>query len=263
MRLELDSNNNDSTSQKKTDSTDSFTPVRDEKPTLKGEIAKIKSLGRKDGWNYFWEYYHMPIIIIIIVSAIAISITVSVVRNSRPFIIDVMVYNNYLNNDADVSVLEEEFADYVGKNTRDYQITFDFSEYIDFANVDESSYASMMKVSAMISASSLDVFGGSQEFIDYYSAGDEDSAYFYDLEDVLSSQFFKYLDEQGLIYYCNYTDDDGNVTGKYAAAVNAANTRIVNDEYMQISPCYLGIAGNTTRLETCVDFLEWIFDYQN
>ena len=38
--------------------------------------------------------------------------------------------------------------------------------------------------------------------------------------------------------------------------------RIVNKNCLLGTPCYLGIAVNTSRLQTSIDFLEWIFDYQ-
>ena len=49
---------------------------------------------------------------------------------------------------------------------------------------------------------------------------------------------------------------------QYAAAIDVSDTRIVNKNCLLGTPCYLGIAVNTSRLQTSIDFLEWIFDYQ-
>ncbi len=239
-----------------------FTPVKNEKRSIKSEIAKMKAMGFKDGWEYFWSYYKVPVFIIIIVVAMVVSITVSVVRNSRPFIVQVHVYNNYLTDDADVTSLEEEFADYVGMNLNDYQINFDLTEYLDLNGTDESSYTSMMKVMAMVAAHDLDVIGGNTAFVNYYGVGEEDNTLFADLEEVLPTAFFQYLKEQDRILYLNRTDENGTVLGQYAAAIEVSDTRIVNKNYLQVTPCYLGVACNTSRLDNSIAFLEWIFDYQ-
>ncbi len=256
MRIEADDPN------KKQPPKEEFTPVKNEKHSIKSEIAKMKAMGFKDGWEYFWSYYKVPVFIIIAVVAIVVSITVSVVRNSRPFIVQVHIYNNYLSDDADVDSLEQEFADYEGMNLDDYQINFDFTEYLDLDGSDESSYTAMMKVMAMVAAHDLDVIGGSTDFVTYYGVGEQDNIMFADLEEILPTAFFQYLKEQDRILYLNITDEDGNVTGQYAAAIEVSDTRIVNKNYLQVTPCYLGIACNTERQESSIDFLEWIFDYQ-
>ena len=96
---------------------------------------------------------------------IAHSYSCHYIYKSRPFIVQVHVYNNYLTDDADVTSLEEEFADYVGMNLNDYQINFDLTEYLDLNGTDESSYTSMMKVMAMAAAHDLDVIGGNIAFV--------------------------------------------------------------------------------------------------
>ena len=106
MRIEADDPS------KKQPKKEEFNPVKSEKHSFKSEIAKMKSMGFKDGWEYFWSYYKVPVFVIIGVIAIVISITMSVIRNSRPFIVQVHVYNNYLSDNADVDSLEKEFAAY-------------------------------------------------------------------------------------------------------------------------------------------------------
>lgn len=241
---------------------ESFRPVKQERGSLKSEIAKMRSLGLKGGWEYFWSYYRVPVVIIVVVLVMAISIAHSVIRNSRPFVIQVHVYNNVLNEDADVAALEEAFTEYEGKNLTDYQISFNFSEYLDFNATDENSYSSMMKVMAMAAAQDLDVFGGNTAFMNHYGNGEEDSVMFADLEEILPTQFFQYLKEQDRILYLKHTDEEGHVLGQYAAGIEVSKTRIVNENCLLVTPCYLGIACNTSRLEASIDFLEWIFDYQ-
>ena len=82
---------------------------------------------------------------------------------------------------------------------KDYQISFNMTEYLDFSGSDEASYTSMMKVMAMASAHDLDVFGGNTAFVNYYGVGEEDNTLFADLEETLPPAFFQYLKEQDRI----------------------------------------------------------------
>ena len=240
-----------------------FSPPKDEKRTVKSEIAKMKSLGFSAGWHYFWEYYHVPVIVIICVIAFGISITVSVIRNSRPYVITVSVFNNVLAEDADVDALQEEFAGSVGMNLKDYQIGFNLSEYYEPSAVDEASYTTLMKLTAQVSASDIDVLGGNASFMNYFGISEESNLILTDLEQILPAQFLQYLKEQDRLLTMNYLDEDGRVAGTYVAGVEISNTRLVNAQTLQISPCYLGIVTTSKRADTAVSFLKWVFSYQD
>lgn len=69
----------------------------------------------------------------------------------------------------------KEFAAYEDMSLKDYQISFNMTEYLDFSGSDEASYTSMMKVMAMAAAHDLDVFGGNTAFVNYYGVGEEDN----------------------------------------------------------------------------------------
>ena len=101
-----------------------------------------------------------------------------------------------------------------------------------------------------------------ESLYNYYGVGEEDNTLFADLEETLPPAFFQYLKEQDRILYLSRTDEAGKVLGQYAAAIDVSDTRIVNKNCLLGTPCYLGIAVNTSRLQTSIDFLEWIFDYQ-
>ena len=258
MRFELE----DPAKKKQEEERAVFSPPKDEKRTLKTEIAKIKSLGAKDGWAYFWEYYHIPVIVIILVIAFSVSMAVSIIRNSRPYVISVYVYNNALSEDANVEALEQEFTESQGMNLKDYQIGFNLSEYFDPASQDEASYTSMMKIAAQVSAGDIDILGGNQTFMNYYGMTDEDNCFFVDLEEILPAQFLLFLKEQGRLLTLKKYNEDGTVAGEYVAGVEISNTRLVNSEALMVTPCYVGIVTTAKRADTAVNFLKWLFSYQ-
>ena len=240
-----------------------FNPPKDEKRTLKTELVKMRGLGWRRGGSYFWEYYHMPLIIIIAVIAMLTSITVSFIRGSRPYVISVAIYNNALADNADVGALEEEFTETQGMNLKDYQIIFNFQEYFQPGSVDETSYTTLMKLTAQLSGSDIDILGGNLAFMNYFGSTEKGQVFFANLEDILPAQFLLYLQEQNRLLTLNYYDEDGNKTGSYIAGVDISNTRIVNSDVMVISPCYAGIAVTSKRADTAVNFLKWLFSYQD
>ena len=260
MRIELEDPNKKKQEQAEAEV---FTPPRDEKRTIKGEIAKMKSLGFSAGWDYFWEYYHVPLIILIAVIAFTVSITISIIRNSRPYVISVSVFNNVSAENADVDSLEQEFAESQGMNLKDYQINFSLSEYFEPGVQDEASYTTMMKLTAQVSAGDIDVLGGNASFMNFYGSTEESNRILTDLEEILPAQFLLYLKEQNRLLTLNYYTEDGKVAGSYVAGVEVSNTRLVNSDMLQITPCYLGIVSTSKRADTAVNFLKWLFSYQD
>lgn len=255
MRLEMD--NGEQKKKRTADPADAFIPPKDERRTIGTEFKKMKEMGFKDGSRYFWDYYHWPVIVTVIVILCSISLITTVIKNKRPYVIEVMMYNNYVSEDADTDAFCEEFADHMGENLTDSQMLFSASDYFDPETSSEEMMATLMKFSAMIAASELDLIGGDRKFIDYYSFGTEDDVYFYDLKEVLPADMYQQLEDDGLLYYSEYRDENGNTTGKYASAVDMSKSRLTDEGGLLITPCYLGIACNTSRLDTAIEFLRW------
>lgn len=261
MRIELNDPN------RKEDDVDKLIsglkPVKDEKRTFRSEIAKMKGMDRKTAFQYFWDYYKWPVIIIIAVIIAAISVAHSVILNSRPWIIEVSIYNNVVEDDSSLDTLAEQFAEYEGLNLDDYQILISADSYYDPDTMSEEQMASVTKFMAQVSAQELDIVGGDRTFLDSYAYGQEDSVYFMDLEEVLPEAVFSRLNADGRIYWSKYTDEDGNVTGEYAAAINIENSKLTTVGGLEVTPSYIGIIPNTQRLDTAIDFIIWNFDLQS
>lgn len=254
MRIELDQPD-----QEKTSSSDSFIPPKDEKRTIKTEFAKMKDMGFKEGWKYFWDYYRNPVLVTIIIIICAVSIVTTVIRNKRPYVIEVNLYNNYISEETDTNAFCQAFAEHMGQNLTDSQMLFTAGDYFDPNTSSEEMMATVYKFAAMIAASELDIIGGDRTFVDYYAQGQPDEVYFYDLKEILPEEVYTYFEEEGRLYYSNYLDEEGNVTGTYASAVEVSGTRLTEEAGLLITPCYIGVASNSKRLDTAVEFIRWIF----
>lgn len=255
MRIEL----NQPDQEKKKTVSDSFSPVKDEKRTIKTEWKKMKEMGFKDGWNYFLDYYRNPLIVILIVIVCVISLTVTIIRNKRPYVIEVNLYNNYVSEDADTDAFCESFAEHMGVNLDDYQMMFSASDYFNPEEASEEMTATLYKFAAMVAAGELDIIGGDRTFLDHYSTGTEEEVYFYDLKTILPDDLYQKFEEEDRLYYSNYLDEEGNVTGKYASAIEVSDTRLTDEAGLMITPCYIGIVCNSDRVDTAIEFIRWIF----
>lgn len=257
MRIELDQPDQ----KKKKTVSDNFTPVKDERRTFKSEWNKMKAMGFHDGWSYFWDYYRNTVLLIILAIVIVTSLTITVIRNKRPFVIEINLYNNIIAEDTDTDAFCEAFAEHMGVNLKDYQMMYSASDYFNPEQGSEEMQATVMKFAAMIASSELDIIGGDRTFIDYYSCGEEDSVYFYDLKEVLPDDLYRKFESENRIYFSKYTDEDGIVLGEYPSAIDVSNTRLTETDGggLMVTPCYVGIACNSTRVDAAVEFLRWIF----
>ncbi len=253
MRIELEQ------PEKKKTASDSFIPPKDEKRTIRSEFQKIKELGLKDGWRYFLDYYRNPLLVTLAIIAIAISLGYSIIQNKRPHIIEVYLCNNYVEDTASLDTFCQSFADHMGMNLDDYQMMLSVSDHFDPSSPSEEMTAAFYKLAAMISASELDIIGGDRIFLDYYSFGEEDEVFFSDLSEILPDDLFAKLESEGRLYYSKYLDETGKSIGEYVSAVDVSGSRLFEEADLWITPCYVGITSNTTRLETAIEFLRWIF----
>jgi len=253
MRIELEQPD-----KKKTQS-DSFMPPKDEKRTIKSEFRKFKELGWKDGWRYFLDYYRNPLLVTLAIIILGISLAHSIIQNKRPYILQIYMCNNFVEDTSTLDTFCESFAAHLGRNLKDEQMMLTVSDQFDPASPSEDMTAIFYKLAAMISSTELDIIGGDRVFIDYYSYGEENEVFFSDLEKILPEDLFAKLEAEDRLYYSKYLDDDGKFVRDYVSSIDITGTRLVEDAKLWITPCYVGIPANTQRLDTAIEFLRWIF----
>ncbi|MBR3644754.1 MAG: hypothetical protein IKN57_14770 [Parasporobacterium sp.] len=255
MRIELEQPED----QKKASPSDTFIPPKDEKRTFRSEISKMKEMGFNEGLKYFIDYYSRITVVLILVIIAVISLTVTIIRNRRPFLIEVTLYNNVSELENASDLICDEFAEHMGVSLKDYQMLFSFTDYFDPSSNGQEMMATYYKFAAMVAGAELDIVGGNRIFMDSYGYATEEEAYFYDLSKVLPEDLFRQLDSAGKILYCKYTDADGKVLDKeYAAGINIEGTRLTEEAGLLVVPSYMCIMQNTTRLENAIEFIRWV-----
>ena len=184
---------------------------------FKEERAALKNASFKEKLSYFVDYYKWHVIISICVVAFIASFVHQIVTAKDTALYAVMLNASPLTTD---NVYAEEFAEYAGIDTQEYDLLFDTSIRITEGAMDEISYTSIEKLGVYTAAQELDVMISDGESIQKYA----NSVSFYDLRDILSAeQIAKY---EPYFYY---------VDMKLVNEIEAANSAL-NDTYVPVYP---------------------------
>lgn len=214
--------------------------------SLTDERRKLKEMSKKDKIWYIWAYYKFHIIFAAIGLLVLFQVCAAIYSSSFTTIMHCIYLNNY-NSDISFEPLEEGFGSYIGKNPKDMIIGE--SAFIAFDDQStEYSYASMAKITALVSAKDLDVIIGDTASIDHYTS----FGAFCSLESVLPEELLSSLSDR--IYYA--ADPSGKKT---AVALDISGTDFARESFLTQEPPLLGIISNSQHIEPSLDLIRYIF----
>ncbi len=137
---------------------------------IKEQQQKLKGQGFKAVAAYIWDYYKVHFIVAVVAILIIISLVRTLVNNSRPEYINVMVLNATYDLSAGGEGLEKQLASYAGVDTKTTRLSFDTtSSYAGTDSPDSGSMAVNLKILAQFQAQTLDVMIAPQEVIEEYA----------------------------------------------------------------------------------------------
>lgn len=249
-------------------------PVMDE---FKEERAALKNAGFKEKWNYFWDYYKLPVVISVIAIALITTFVVQLIQRKDTALFVAMV--NSMELQAEPSLYVDKFCEYAGIDTEDATALFDTTMYIDFNNLNDITKSSLEKMMVYIAAQEVDAMVTDVAMMEYYAYGPT----FMDLREFLTEEeivryepYFYYID-QALIEEKEAAQDAMNYefTPVYPANPNDpstmkapipvgiylkdnASTFLDNYHFTDGEPV-LGVIVNTKRPELTKQFVEFIF----
>lgn len=214
--------------------------------SLATERKKLKEMSRKDKIWYIWEYYKFHILFSLIGLFLLIQVGTVMYSSSYTTLLHCMYLNSY-GDEINLEPLEDGFGAYIEKGTKD--IILGESAFISFdEEATEYSYASMAKISAMVSAQELDVLIGDTTSTDHYTT----LGAFSDLEAILPEDLLASLSDR--LYYA--TDEAGK---KVAAAIDLSGTDFVKDSLLFQDKPLLGIISNSQRTPCALELIRYIF----
>ena len=244
---------------------------------FKKERAALKNAGFKAKWNYFWDYYKLPVAIGAIAFALIVTFVVQVIQRKDTALFVAIVNGNELTLDATPYV--EEFCDYAEIDTESEAALFDTTIDIDFDNIGDITKSSLEKMMVYIAAQEVDVIVSTSDMIEYYGYGGS----FIDLREFLSAEqfakyepYFYYIDEAIILekeaasnamdydftptYPANPNDPTSMKTPIPVGIYLGENAEAFLDNYyFSAKDPVVSVIVNTVRPETASAFIEFIF----
>lgn len=246
-------------------------PVMDE---FREEREAIKNAGFGYKLKYFWDYYKWFVIGGIFALFVIISIARDVM-NTKEFIFNGVLLNTF-GDDAVMQEFKDNFAKEYELDTENYELLMDTSLRLELEGYDEGSRATLSRVLASLSVGDLDFIIADPAVFEYYAT----SATFYDLREILSAEKLTALEDY--IYYVDQAEIDRRMSDEYAddytpkeydhhdpdsmeqpipVGLYIHETPKVSTSFVfKDNQAIIGIPPSTTRLETSLKFIDYIFE---
>lgn len=230
-----------------------MTPYEDKtyKDHLKEEKAKLKTMSPKDKIWYIWEYYKFPIIGVLIAVFCTVSIGSAIYQNRFDTALSCVILNGkfYADEPPVDSYINEGFREYIGldENTKldvDYSMSLTFDE----SQMSDYSYAEMAKITALISAKSLDVMIGNPDTIGHYG----EMGGFCALDETLPDDLYAAVKDH-LFTAVNQETGEEVVCGVYLDS-----SSFQENTGLELDTPILAIMDNTEHTDASIAFLRYI-----
>ncbi len=248
-------------------------PVMDE---FKEERQAIKNRPFKEKLSYFFDYYKFHVLgtIIGVVAIVSLIYTFATRK-------DIAFYAVILNAMSQESAEEysNTISDYLEIDSKEYDVLFDTSMYIDFETMDKSTLNSSQKFLVYMTSSQLDVVISDTASLEHYSYLDT----FRDLREILSEEqlekyepYFFYADGK-VLQERKTANENGDPSYVVKYPENPSDPTTMTDPipiglYVQDSAdlktnfiftrddLILTVMQNTKHLDYCLKYIDYVFD---
>lgn len=226
------------------------------KQEIKAEKGKFKSLSFGEKIAYIKDYYWMHILTVIIIAVVIYSIFIT--YKSKDF--NTVLYCALVNNEKSLwdpdtdsyeSLLSKPFEEYLGIDGDKDRIIIDNNYILDYERDSEMSVYSAESLVAMIYSSQLDILIGNELSLNYFC--EDDDTFFHPLNEIFDDEFLNRHQEK-IIYH---TYKDGT---KVPVAFDISECTLTKEAALTVSPAYISVYANTTRLDTAKEYIQFILD---
>lgn len=223
------------------------------------EMSKVsfKQLSNAQKLEYIWDYYKFHLLTVLFILFLVIAGIFYLRLDARPDILNGYLLNSNWGDDKAQELLQA-FADANGYDLEKGNAYFNSSVYIDVQLKDQMSSVAYTKVMSDLDMKRTDFYFCNQEMFDYF--GEKEA--FLNLETALSEDTLnKYQDR--LITTTTY-NEDGSVAETYAAGIDISDSPVLatmqqEGKIYEDGTIIFSIPYNTTRLDTSLEFLEFLF----
>lgn len=247
---------------------------------IRQEKQKAKNMSFKGKLAYFWDYYKIHTIVAI-VAVFLITAIIRDISSAKEYAFYGIYFNAMQTFSAEAQM--EDFSEYLGIDTENYQALLDSSMYYSLTDLSETTLASSQKFAAMIHAGEVDTVVADEDVFANYAVNE----IFYDLREMLpedllekykddifyidgaqiaannTDEYWEYEDDQE--YYKDlektFTDhhDPSNLEDPIPFGIYVGDTPVITEAgcYPQSVPVF-GIVQNTSRPDTAVKYLRFL-----
>ncbi len=216
----------------------------------KAEWEKLKGQPLKKKLSYIATYYGVAILIVLGVLAIAVSMTISIIKNKVPKVIQIEFITAVVDDTA-ADTAKDYLCGKLGLEPKKYNIEIG-SSIFDAEEYEMLSYQ-LQKIGARITSKDLDIMGADEATFKIYMSKDEkDGNAFADLRDVLPADEIERLDrENRLIWYeASY--------GSFPYLINVYDSELVHFLGIRGPVCLLGVPVTCPHPEATVEILKLV-----
>lgn len=250
-------------------------PVMDEFKEERDKILKEGTL--KDKVNYLVYYYKWHVIAAVLIAWFVISLVVTIVTHKEPGFYSVIVNGTQL---LSSDTYAEEFGTVIGIDPEKEEVILESDLYLNWETNDEMTASNAQKIAVYVSAGDLDTIVSDLHAMNYYGYND----IIMDVREYLSPDlielyepYFYYVD-RALIEAKKAADEAGDysftleypdnpydptkMTDPVPVAINVKEITSFTNHFFFKKESLFGVFKNTSRLEQCVEFLEFMRNHE-
>lgn len=219
-------------------------------PNLNGEKQKLHRLHGRQKIQYIWDYYKLPIFICLIFIYILGYIAYGYLTHKETILSVALI--NVASEEHLTTMLSEEFLKENHINTDKNEVSLYTGLYLTADDTNDNyqyAYATNIKLLGMIDAQELDVVLMNEEAFDIFS----ERGYLYELENLLKEK-----DKEQYEKLSPYLKSAGKSTDNAKLALELSHAPLIQEMDFN-GEIYFGIIANTTHLDNCVDYINYLF----
>ena len=242
-------------------------PVMDE---FREEREEIRKQGPKARLAYFWDYYKWHVIAGVVGVIVLISIIHTFATRK-----DTVFYAVFMNIPSGLRSAEykEGFAEYIGVDLEEYNITFDTDMHYDPNTMDNATVATAEKMMVYTAAGDMDVLLADISGLNRYAYNDS----LMDLREFLTPEeyekyepYFYYMDHsliedlefnEDITQFPQEPSDPSAMEKPIPVGIYLEQSPGLKECYPVTTPHYFSVICNTSRQEYAHQFLEYVWEY--
>lgn len=212
------------------------------------EKEKWRQMNKEEKWTYFNSYYRNKLIVLL-AAVIFVVYMIYTIASPKPEVRLFAVILNGAVNDETTAQLQEGFAEYINLDEEKETLNFDNSFYLDGENFNELTMANQQKLMAYMSAGEIDVIiAPEKDMIQYASMGG-----LVKVTDLLPTSLVSTLAKD---FYYEALEEE---TQSAPYGIYLEDMAIYDNNGNLIIKPVLGIVSNSENKESCVEFIQYLF----